>query len=161
MPTLLEERQLSRSALRHRPIAPDAVNTQVSTPRASRIRQKHEPHTTGGPPSVQVSKAKSTWLVYLVLGMLVAVVLLWLGQMLWNWLGTVSDDIHYGRPRTTQVDHAVGHETGHTLSHFISNYTPPVKPNNKERVNNQESERAQTGERGTPAKIWRATEQRR
>jgi hypothetical protein len=120
MPTdLLEERQLSRSALRHRPIAPDAINTQVSTPRASQARQKHEPHTTGGPPSAHTSK-RGPWLIYLVLGMLMVMMLLWLGQMLWSWVGTVSDDIHYGRPRTTQIDHFVGHETGKTPSHFIA-----------------------------------------
>ena len=120
MPTdLLEERQLSRSALRHRPIAPDAINTQVSTPRASQARQKHEPHTTGGPPSAHTSK-RGPWLIYLVLGMCISMMLLWLGQMLWSWVGTVSDDIHYGRPRTTQIDHFVGHETGKTPSHFIA-----------------------------------------
>ncbi len=49
-----------------------------------------------------------------------AMLLLWLGQMLWSWVGTVSDDVHYGHPRTTQVDHFVGHETGKTPSHFIA-----------------------------------------
>ena len=118
MPTLLEERQLSRSALRHRPISPDAVNTQVSTPRASRQRQKHEPHTTGGPPSVYTTKARSPWPVYLVLGGLLALVLLWLGQVLWSWGQQTLNDLRYGRPRTTQVDHAVGHGGG--TSHFIA-----------------------------------------
>lgn len=118
MPVDLLERQLPRSAVRHRPIASDAINTQAKTPRASRARQHHEPHTTGGPPSA--SKTRGPWLVYLVLGGLLAIMLLWLGQMLLGWVGTVSDDIHYGRPRTTQVDHAVGHETGHTVSHFIA-----------------------------------------
>jgi len=99
MPTLLEERQLSRSAL----------HTQVSTPRASRAKQKHEPHTTGGP-----------WLVYLVLGGLLAVLLLWVGQTLLNWVNTTVDDVRYGRPRTTQVDHFVGHSVGSAPSHFIA-----------------------------------------
>lgn len=120
MPTLLEERHLSRSALRHRPITPDAIHSQVSTPRASKHRQKHEPHTTGGPPSVYTSKARGSWLVYLVLGMLVTIVLLWLGQLLWNWVNTVADDIRYGRPRTTQIDHFVGHSVGNVPSHFIA-----------------------------------------
>lgn len=121
MPTdLLEERQFPRSAIRHRPIAPDAVNTQVKTPRATRAKQHHEPHTTGGPPSVYASKTRGPWLIYLVLGMLIAMLLLWFGQMLWSWVGTVSDDIHYGRPRTTQIDRAVGHETSKMPSHFIA-----------------------------------------
>ena len=52
MPTLEEERQLPRSIIHHRPIAPDVISPQVQTPRASWHRQKHEPHTTGGPPSL-------------------------------------------------------------------------------------------------------------
>jgi hypothetical protein len=52
MPTLVEERQSPRSALHHRPIAKESINAQISTPRASRTRQKREPHTTGGPPLV-------------------------------------------------------------------------------------------------------------
>ena len=108
-----------------RPIAPDAVNTQVKTPRASRARQHHEPHTTGGPPSVAArpahrSKAHGTWLIYVVLGMLMAMVLLWLGQIVLNWATTLSDDLRYGRPRTTNVDHVVGHETGKTVTHFTA-----------------------------------------
>jgi hypothetical protein len=36
-------------------------------------------------------------------------------------LATVTwDDVHYGRPRTFQVDAFVGHETGKTPSHFIA-----------------------------------------
>lgn len=121
MPTdLLEERQL----LRHRPIAPDAINTQIKTPRASRARHNHEPHTTGGPPSVapaHTPKARGAWLIYLVIGMCLSVTLLWLGQLLWNYGTTVSDDLRYGRPRTTNVDHFVGHESnGNVPTHFTA-----------------------------------------
>lgn len=121
MPTeVLEERQLPRSAVRHRPIAPDATQTHVKTPRASRARQHHEPHTTGGPPSVHTSKARGIWLVYLVLGMLLACLLLWVGQIVWSWGNTTMDDLHYGRPRTFQMDAFVGHEMGTVPSHFIA-----------------------------------------
>jgi hypothetical protein len=52
--------------------------------------------------------------------MLATVLLLWLVQNLWAW-GTVTyNDLHYGRPRTTQMDAFVGHETGNTPSHFIA-----------------------------------------
>src|SRR5262249_40899868 len=111
-------------------IAPDAMNTQVKTPRASRAQHKPEPYSpddlafTDSSPTHADSRTRDAasrrWLIYLVLGMLMAMMLLWLGQMLWSWVGTVSDDIHYGRPRTTQVDHFVGHETGKTPSHFIA-----------------------------------------
>jgi hypothetical protein len=56
----------------------------------------------------------------MILGMLMTVVLLWLGQLIWNWSQIVSDDLHYGRPRTTNVDHFVGHETGNTATHFTA-----------------------------------------
>jgi hypothetical protein len=123
-----ETRTLSRSALRHRPITPDALQTQVQTRRASRA-QKREPYSPDdlafeSPPPAhsprRTRKASRTWLIYVVLGMLAAMLLLWLGQIVWNWAATVSDDIRYGRPRTTQVDHFVGHETGNTPTHFIA-----------------------------------------
>jgi hypothetical protein len=33
---------------------------------------------------------------------------------------TVADDLRYGRPRTTNVDHFVGHEANHVPSHFTA-----------------------------------------
>ena len=120
MPTdLLEKPRLPRSAVRHRPIMPDAIQTQVQTPRASRARKQHEPHTTGGPPLV-TTRAPGTWLIYIVLGMLIAMTLLWVGQFLWGWGTSVSDDIRYGRPRTTNVDKFVGHEVSNIPSHFTA-----------------------------------------
>lgn len=126
MPTdLLEEQQLPRSAVRHRPIAPDVLTQHVKTPRASRARQHHEPHTTGGPPSVAArpshrSKVQGIWLIHLVLGMMIAMVLLWLGQTVFTWSQQSIDDLRYGRPRTTQVDHIVGHEKSLTKTHFVA-----------------------------------------
>lgn len=108
-----------RSVLRHRPVMSD-VQAQIQTPRASRVKQKPEPHTANMAPSKAHTPRHQSWLVYLVLGMLCACLLLWVGQMLLNWGNTVADDIHYGRPRTTQVDHFVGHETGNTPTHFIA-----------------------------------------
>ena len=126
-----EARNLSRSVVRHRPIAPDALNTtQIQTPRASRVRQKPKPDAlddqeqTTWPSLAHAPKrtatASHTWLIYLVLGMLCACLLLWLGQIVVNWGQNLSDDLRYGRPRTTNVDHFVGHETGHTPTHFVA-----------------------------------------
>lgn len=117
---IIRDRSMPRSSLRHRPFVPNTTQTQVQTPRASRAKQHREPHTTGGPPSVYTSKARGTWLIYLVLGMLVAILLLWLGETLVNWTGRISDDLKYGYPRTSQVDHFVGHELGNQPSHFIA-----------------------------------------
>lgn len=117
------------SALRHRPIMPDAIHIQVQTRRASRLRQKPQPYSPDdlafeSLPKVsaprRTPKASRTWLIYLVLGMLMAMLLLWLGQMLWNWGQNTLDDLRYGRPRTTHVDHFVGHETGDIKTHFVA-----------------------------------------
>ena len=118
---IITERNMPRSAMRHRPIAPDTTQTQVQTPRASRTGRRAEPHTTADAvsPKAHMPRQRS-WLIYLVLGMISACLLLWLGQMLLNWGNTFADDIRYGRPRTTQVDHFVGHEVGNTPSHFIA-----------------------------------------
>ena len=60
-------------------------------------------------------------LLYLGLGM-VAMLMLWMiASAIWNWGGTVLDDLRYGRPRTFQTDAWVGHneQTG-IPSHFIA-----------------------------------------
>ena len=41
------------------------------------------------------------------------------GSVVLGWVQTASDDLHYGRPRTFQIDAFVGHETGGVPSHFI------------------------------------------
>ena len=78
---------------RHRPIDPDVLTKQVQTSRPS---------------------------PYLVLGMLCACFLIWLAGLLWNWGSTTLDDLHYGRPRTTQIDRYVGHESGPVPTHFVA-----------------------------------------
>lgn len=60
-------------------------------------------------------------LLYLGLGMF-AMLILWVAlSALFGWVNTFMDDIHYGRPRTFQMDAWVGHneQTG-TPSHFIA-----------------------------------------
>jgi hypothetical protein len=59
-------------------------------------------------------------LLYLGVGMLV-MLFLWTGlSAASGWFNTILDDIHYGRPRTFQMDAMVGHESGSTPSHFIA-----------------------------------------
>lgn len=43
-----------------------------------------------------------------------------LGYPLLGWMHNTWDDLHYGQPRTFQIDAFVGHETGLTPSHFIA-----------------------------------------
>jgi hypothetical protein len=52
--------------------------------------------------------------------MMVMFVLWVLGNMLINWWNITQDDIHYGRPRTFQIDQRVGHNDEQTPSHFIA-----------------------------------------
>jgi hypothetical protein len=127
------DQKLPRSALRHRPVQSETSKPEVSilTPRASQIKlsQESSTHTTAVPVATALPRKRwsrkwgelrGSWLIYIVLGMLTTMVLLWIGQLLWNWGSTVADDLHYGRPRTTNVDQFVGHETGNTPSHFIA-----------------------------------------
>ncbi|HEY6406850.1 MAG TPA: VCBS repeat-containing protein [Ktedonobacteraceae bacterium] len=60
------------------------------------------------------------WSLILGTGMMVMFVLWVLGNMLINWWNVTQDDIHYGRPRTFQIDQRVGHNDDQTPSHFIA-----------------------------------------
>jgi hypothetical protein len=48
------------------------------------------------------------------------ILLLLLLQFAWSWGTEIYNNLHYGMPRTTQVDAYVGQETGKTPSHFIA-----------------------------------------
>src|SRR6266536_6300230 len=119
-----------KSTLRHRPLG--AQTKQQEPPRVARASRTHTQKPT---PTTTVSGDIPTWkparplpsrrrqrllLVGIGIGMIVAVVLVSLGQALIGWVGTTSDDLHYGRPRTFQTDAFVGHEAGTQPSHFIA-----------------------------------------
>ncbi len=60
-------------------------------------------------------------LLYLGIGMLAMLALWTLLTMAISWWNTTWDDIHYGRPRTFQVDAVVGHnDSSGSPSHFIA-----------------------------------------
>ncbi len=121
-----EIKTMSRSVLRHRPIGQPEPKRQVKIPRASRVRRKpYMPDDQAfGHGSVaprrHAHRAALVWWIYLVLGMITAMGLLWALQTLIHFGQTTADDLRYGRPRTTHVDHFVGHETGKTPSHFVA-----------------------------------------
>jgi hypothetical protein len=59
-------------------------------------------------------------LLYLGVGMLAMFMLWTLLTAIFGWFNTTMDDLHYGRPRTFQVDAWVGHEQTGVPSHFIA-----------------------------------------
>ncbi len=99
-----------KSVLRHRPLG--SHGTTKEAPKVTRAsRPPQQTITKKGPPQINVAS--------LGIGMVVALSAMLLGQFALGWLSTTWDDLHYGRPRTSQTDAFVGHETGHTPSHFI------------------------------------------
>src|SRR5689334_11582813 len=117
---------MPRSALHHRPIASDVEEFVVLSPRASRSKRHGEPHSTGGPPTLKKKHAVPAQtrqghpLLLMGVGMLVTVLLLWIGLSVTAWVTMISDSLHYGYPRTTQLDRNVGHSQVHTTSHFTA-----------------------------------------
>lgn len=96
----------AQSATKRTTTAPVAL---PRTPSPKAIPTKREMRLQGHP------------LLYLGLGMIVALSLWMLLTMVFGWFTTTLDDLHYGRPRTFQTDAWVGHneQTG-TPSHFIA-----------------------------------------
>jgi hypothetical protein len=102
----------------------DSMRDRMSAaPRKIGIASKKLPKVPG--PKAIRSKRKF-WhgahpLLYLGVGMIAMLTLWTLLSMAVGWWNTTWDDIHYGRPRTFQIDALVGHnEAGSTPSHFIA-----------------------------------------
>jgi hypothetical protein len=61
------------------------------------------------------------WLAYVGIGMMAAFILWIAAGFFLSWYGTWQDDLHYGRPRTFQIDQVVGHNDSPTNpTHFIA-----------------------------------------
>ena len=60
------------------------------------------------------------WLFFVGVGMVCMLVLWQAGNAVYSWGVGKYDDLHYGRPRTFQVDARVGHNDARTPSHFIA-----------------------------------------
>src|SRR5947209_17423602 len=120
-----QEQITSRSVLRHRPISL-AASTDESpvVPRASRGRSSHrhdtKQATNTAPQPGSARQGRHHWLFFVGIGMLFALVFVVLGHLALAWISITWDDLHYGRPRTFQVDAFVGHETTGIPSHFIA-----------------------------------------
>ncbi len=126
-------------ASRTRPAAPDTLDDitewRHEEPQAdTRPPVKEQPvrrptaitRTSSHPPVTRASASKGEDttqvhpLLYLGLGMLGMLVLWTLLSAVFGWFNTTMDDLHYGRPRTFQVDAWVGHEQTGIPSHFIA-----------------------------------------
>lgn len=125
MPALeTKETQAPRSALHQRPLR--EAGTPGPAPlrrRASRVQGSVEtqPPQTGVPVKSAHSRRHLHPLLYLGLGMIAMFALLWLLSLAVSWWNTWVDDLHYGRPRTFQVDTVVGHgDSAATPSHFLA-----------------------------------------
>jgi hypothetical protein len=135
------DRLTPKSLLRHRPITPQTAAKQPPpVPRASRSRasrtqtrrpaskQSTTPASVEVPTWKQASKTNttpSTWHPRLLpgigIGMVLAVLLVMLTQLLIGWIGNLWNDLHYGYPRTYQIDAVVGHHDSATHpSHFLA-----------------------------------------
>ncbi len=133
MPALeTKETQAPRSALRHRPLR--EAGTPGPAPlyrRASRVQGSvaTQPPQTGAPVKSARNRRRLHPLLYLGLGMIAMFALLLVLSLAVSWWNTLMDDLHYGRPRTFQVDAVVGHgDSAATPSHFIAlNYNGRVE----------------------------------
>ena len=75
----------------------------------------------GAPSLKRLSLRNAHPMLYLGVGMLGMLALWTILVGFISWYNTTMDDIHYGRPRTTQVDFYVGHnESPGSPSHFIA-----------------------------------------
>ena len=67
------------------------------------------------------ARNRTHWMLIFGIGMMAMLALWVLGSLLVNWWTLTQDDWHYGRPRTSQIDAAVGHgDSAANPSHFIA-----------------------------------------
>jgi hypothetical protein len=105
-----------RSAVRYRPTETPG-SKEIAVPRASRtatLAYKDMPQ--------QKKKRLHLSIRWLPIGFGMAIMLavVVLGQLVSGWITIALDDLHYGRPRTFQMDAFVGHESGTMPSHFLA-----------------------------------------
>jgi hypothetical protein len=106
-----------KSAVTYRPRPSEATTEEPSrVARASR----NQPTSQKQPARKDATGRPNLRLLSVIVGMVLMLSLVVLSQFLLGWGQTTWDDLHYGRPRTFQIDAFVGHETGKVPSHFIA-----------------------------------------
>ena len=103
--------------------ATQSVPSVTATQRRRTSDVNERVSSRSGEPTTRIDRQgpRFHWLVYVGIVMVVMVIG-WIGLTSFaNWWQTFQDDLHYGRPRTVQVDAVVGHSDSPTNpSHFIS-----------------------------------------
>ncbi len=128
MPATMSTEITPKSVLRHRTIGVDQnVPAQPLASRTSRSKRSVKQAETipcwkSAPDAASrgTQQKDMRWLITLGSGMLIALLLIVVGQFFLSWLGTLQDDLRYGYPRTFQTDAFVGHEKTNQPSHFIA-----------------------------------------
>lgn len=115
--------RMPSSSRRYKTVDADDDPTTEGEPfiqrRASRDRQERAPAVAPTQKSEQVHTGRRT-VVILMLGAVAALILIMLFNALFSWWQGVMDNIHYGYPRTSQLDAVVGHNDSPTNeTHFI------------------------------------------
>ena len=95
-----------------KPVDPDTEAIFNSRHRVSLAKHRQDPR-------------RLHWLGYVGLGLIVTLLVMllgWIALSFFNsWWTVWQDDLHYGRPRTFQVDRAIGHnDSDASPSHFIA-----------------------------------------
>jgi hypothetical protein len=99
------------------------ADRKTTKPQQVRTTSQKQPKA---PSSGRIQNKQKSWqgahpLLYLGVGMIAMLALWTLLTSAISWWNVTWDDLHYGRPRTFQIDAYVGHnETPGTLSHFIA-----------------------------------------
>jgi hypothetical protein len=132
MPTLTatDDRLTPRSTLRHRPIASDTNREEPPRVRRASRTQTPQPNAKTTTPEIPAWRPATRLrshrrqripMVGIGIGMVTAVLVVFLGQLVIGWMGTTWNDLHYGYPRTSQVDAVVGQgDSAAHPSHFIA-----------------------------------------
>jgi hypothetical protein len=133
MPTVTSTDHLTpKSTLRHRPIAATSEREEPPRVRRATRTQTQQPTATkttaptdipAWKPATRLQRRRQPRipLVGIGIGMTLAVVVVVVGQLAIGWIGGIWNDLHYGYPRTFQIDAVVGQgdSTEHP-SHFLA-----------------------------------------
>src|SRR5712692_593825 len=98
-----------------------AQSGSQSTGRGTTTSRLPPKASSAGRPATRARQQSLHPLLYLGVGMVVTVSILAVVVVVSTWVSTALDDLHYGRPRTFQIDASVGHNEAPGMpSHFIA-----------------------------------------